>query len=101
VARRAAAELMTWLARSVGRLPKSRGTIAGSKNAPLLRVACVQSPNGPGARGAKSVGAESRTRFLSGPSGNREAYMAESVPPWDCPKRVISAAHEAWRTAGR
>src|ERR671921_2853713 len=74
------AELMTWLARSVGRFPKNRGTTAGSKYAPLVRLASVQSPRGPGFRGANSVGVESRMRFLRPPPGNREAYMADSVP---------------------
>src|ERR671920_1270381 len=94
VACREVAELMSWLARSVGRFPKNRGTIAGSKNGLPLRLASVQSPRGPGFRGANSVGVESRTRFLRGPSGNREAYIADSVPPWECPKRLISSAPE-------
>src|SRR5919199_325608 len=92
------AELIIWLARSVGRFPQNRGTIAGSKYALLVRLASVQSPRAPGFRGANSVGAESRTRFLRGPLGNREAYMAHSVPPWDCPRRLISSAPEVSRT---
>src|SRR5829696_1527498 len=91
------AELMIWLARSVGRFPKYRGTIAGSKYAPLVRLASVHRPRGPGFSGANSVGAESRTRFLRGPPGNREAYTAHNVPPWDCPRRLISVAPEVSR----
>jgi hypothetical protein len=82
-----AAVLINELARSVGRLPKNSGTTAGSKKVPPLRLACVQRPKGPGFRGPNSVGAESRTRFLTGPSGKSEAYIAHSVPPWDWPKR--------------
>src|SRR5919112_2622982 len=96
VACKEAAELMSLLARSVGRFPKNCGTIAGSKNAAPLRLANVQSPRGPGFRGANSVGVERRTRFLRGPSGNKEAYMAHKVPPWDWPKRLISSAPEVW-----
>src|ERR671916_512950 len=91
------AELMTRLARLVGRFPINRGTIAGSKYIPLVRLASVQSPRGPGFSGANSVGVESRTRFFRGPPGNREAYMAHNVPPWDCPKRLISLAPEVSR----
>jgi hypothetical protein len=36
-------------------LPKNSGTTAGSKKVPPLRLACVQSPKGPGSRGANSV----------------------------------------------
>src|SRR5829696_1367133 len=98
VACKEVAELMSRLARSVGKLPINCGTIVGSKNAPPLRLASVQSPRGPGFRGANSVGVESRTRFLRGLAGNREAYMADSVPPWECPKRLISSAPEVSRT---
>src|SRR5215213_11606547 len=98
VACKEVAELMSRLTRSVGKLPINRGTTAGLKNAPPLRLASVQSPRRPGFRGANSVGVESRTRFLRGPSGNREAYMADSVPPCECPKRLISLAPEVWRT---
>src|ERR671939_788223 len=97
VACKEVAELMSRLARSVGKLPINCGTIAGSKNGAPLRLVSVQSPSGPGFRGANSVGVESRTRFLRGPSGNREAYMADSVPPWECPKRLIFPAPEVWR----
>src|SRR5919205_1305212 len=90
--------LIVLLARSVGRFPKVFGTIAGSKYAPLLRLASVQSPRAPGFRGANSVGVERRTRFLREPPGNREAYMAHSVPPCECPKRLISSAPEVSRT---
>src|SRR5215208_5770027 len=93
-----ATELIVLLARSVGRFPNVFGTIAGSKYAPLLRLASVQSPRAPGFRGANSVGVERRTRFLSGPPGKREAYMAHSVPPWECPKRLISSAPEVSST---
>src|ERR687897_14182 len=91
------AELMAWLAKLVGRFPINRGTIAGSKYIPLVRLANVHRPRGPGFSGANSVGAESKTRFLRGPPGNREAYMAHSVPPWDCPRRLISLAPEVSR----
>src|SRR5919202_162618 len=98
VACKEVAELMSRLARSVGRFPKNRGIIAGSKNAPLLRLVSVQSPRGPGLRGANSVGVEIRTRFLRDPFGTREAYTAHRVPPCECPKRLIFPAHEVSRT---
>src|SRR5918997_6600953 len=88
------AELMTLLARCVGRLPINRGTIAGSKYILLVRLASVHRPSSPGLGGENSVGAESKTRSLRAPPGNREEYMAHSVPPWDCPKRLISLAPE-------
>ncbi len=93
-----AAVLMNELARSVGRLPKNCGTTAGSKKLPPLRLACVQRPRRPGFRGANSIGAEIRTRFLSGRPGKSEAYIAHSVPPWDWPKRLTPSAPEVSTT---
>src|SRR5829696_4060533 len=74
------AELMTWLARSVGRFPKNRGTIAGSKHAPLVRLASVQSPRRPGFSGANSIGVESRMRFLRPPREQGGVHGTQCAP---------------------
>ncbi len=89
-----AAVLMNWLARSVGRFPKNQRHDRRVEERPAVAARERPEPEGSGVRGANSVGAESRTRFLSGPSGNSEAYMAHSVPPWDWPKRLTSSAPE-------
>ena len=51
-----AAELMTWLARSVGRLPRSLGTIAGSKSARAVTGRVCPESEGTGRLGGEVRG---------------------------------------------